>query len=126
MTHIVPAIQEDCLLLIDAIMDTFPALLITQSKTIMNNFLEQISHTQCKKVDADFSDVGRVLTADPTQRLNTIKWRLKVIRRIKCFLQQLTQSPETVEGESRGYRFDAERCNYVFVSEGCGRLYTPE
>ena len=128
MTHIEPEIQEDCLLLTDAIMETFPSLLITASKTVLNNLLEQISHKHKKTSSTvNTSEVSRVLTVNPNQQLTTRKWRLKVMTRVKMFIYQLVISSASSENSksTQEYSYKKDQRNHVFIKPQ-GTLFTPD
>uniref|UniRef100_A0A0A1WDU1 Testis-expressed sequence 10 protein homolog n=1 Tax=Zeugodacus cucurbitae TaxID=28588 RepID=A0A0A1WDU1_ZEUCU len=86
MTHIQPAIQEDSLLMLDVLMEHVPQLVVTHSVKIIRNFLEMISRAR-KEGD----HTSRTLTVRLGEKQTTIKWRTKVLERLRQMLATLVE-----------------------------------
>lgn len=87
MTHIQPAIQEDSLLMLDVLMEHVPQLVVTHSVKIIRNFLEMISRAR-KEGDHN----SRTLTVRLGEKQTTIKWRTKVLERLRQILSTLVEN----------------------------------
>ncbi|XP_050328480.1 testis-expressed protein 10 [Bactrocera neohumeralis] len=87
MTHIQPAIQEDSLLMLDVLMEHVPQLVVTHSVKIIRNFLEMISRAR-KEGD----HTSRTLTVRLGEKQTTIKWRTKVLERLRQMLATLVEN----------------------------------
>lgn len=80
MTHIQLPIQEDSLLMLDVLLIHVPHLVAGNSNRIFSNFLDMIS-----KFRGD-SKPGRTLTTNVGSKITTIKWRTKILERLKDML----------------------------------------
>lgn len=80
MTHIDISIQEDSLFLLDILLTHTPSLVATHSNKIMENFFDLISKLRVN------SKPGRTLTVNLNSKQTTIKWRIKVLNRLKNML----------------------------------------
>ncbi|KAG8572214.1 hypothetical protein GDO81_011977 [Engystomops pustulosus] len=90
MTHIMGAIQEDSLKILDVLLDAYPDLLIDRSSMLVNNFLELISHQKSTKEIKKIEKPSMwTLSVNPNRKLTSQKWRLNVLSRLKKFLQAL-------------------------------------
>lgn len=94
MTHIDADIQSDSLSLLDALLDSFPKLLISSQNQILTNFLEQISHQRntgtCQSSKANVS--ARTLSTNPDNKFSTQTWRLQVLLRLQKFLNAIYEN----------------------------------
>ncbi|XP_004535067.1 testis-expressed protein 10 homolog [Ceratitis capitata] len=86
MTHIQPMIQEDSLLMLDVLLENVPKLVVTHSVKIIRNFLEMIS-----RVRKEGEQTSRTLTIRLGQKQTTIKWRTKVLERLRQMLATLVE-----------------------------------
>ncbi|XP_053950196.1 testis-expressed protein 10 [Anastrepha ludens] len=87
MTHIQQAIQEDSLLMLDLLLEHVPQLVVTHSVKIIRNFLEMIS-----RVRKEGDHTSRTLAVRLGQKQTTIKWRTKVLERLRQMLATLAKS----------------------------------
>ncbi|XP_064614009.1 testis-expressed protein 10-like [Liolophura sinensis] len=89
MTHIYEEIRMDSLFVMDVFLDSFPGLVTNNSTQILLNFVEQIS---TRIAASGRSQAEQSLSVNPTSRLSTLKWRVKVLERLQKFLTALTQN----------------------------------
>lgn len=83
MTHIDISIQEDSLFLLDILLTHTPSLVATHSNKIMENFFDLISKLRAN------SKPGRTLTVNLNSKQTTVKWRIKVLNRLKNMLDAI-------------------------------------
>lgn len=85
MTHIDNRIQEDSLLLLDILLLCTPEKVAKDFYKIIPNFLDMIS-----KLRVD-SKPGRTLTVNLDSQMTSVKWRVKVLHRLKDFLHKFVE-----------------------------------
>ncbi|CAH2982472.1 unnamed protein product [Chilo suppressalis] len=85
MTHIDARIQEDSLLFLDLLLSCTPEKVVCNFHKILPNFLDMIS-----KLRVD-SKPGRTLTVNLSSQVTSVKWRVKVLHRLKDFLSIYVQ-----------------------------------
>lgn len=83
MTNIDTNIQEDSLMLLDILLIHVPLLVAKDSEKLLTNFLTLISTLR-----AD-SKPGRTLTVNLGSKITTVKWKIKVLCRLKGMLQAI-------------------------------------
>uniref|UniRef100_A0A1B6D5G6 Pre-rRNA-processing protein Ipi1 N-terminal domain-containing protein n=1 Tax=Clastoptera arizonana TaxID=38151 RepID=A0A1B6D5G6_9HEMI len=98
MTHIVPAIREDSLLLLDTMIDTIPELTAQQGDELLPHFLDLISNS---------GRTMRSLSLHLEGKITTDRWRSQVFARLRTLLslmlkfmkkeQQLQSQPREIE-----------------------------
>ena len=94
MTHIYEDIQLDSLLILDLLLEHFPALTSSGGNAILNNFLEQISRQQKSGKTTTGGEMKRSLSINPNSKLSSQKWRVKVLQRLHKFLKSLVEQVE--------------------------------
>lgn len=82
MTHIDARIQEDSLYFLDILLLCTPKKVAKDFYKIIPNFLDMIS-----KLRVD-SKPGRTLTVNLGSQITSVKWRVKVLHRLKDYLSQ--------------------------------------
>ncbi|KAJ0183195.1 hypothetical protein K1T71_001171 [Dendrolimus kikuchii] len=82
MTHIDNRIQEDSLLFLDILLLCTPEKVVQDFHKIVPNFLDMIS-----KLRVD-SKPGRTLTVNLGSQMTSVKWRVKVLHRLKDYLNK--------------------------------------
>lgn len=82
MTHIDTRIQEDSLLFLDLLLVCTPEKVAQYFHKILPNFLDMIS-----KLRMD-SKPGRTLTVNLGSQITSVKWRVKVLHRLKDYLSK--------------------------------------
>ncbi|XP_028161506.1 testis-expressed protein 10 homolog [Ostrinia furnacalis] len=82
MTHIDTRIQEDSLLFLDLLLVCTPEKVVQYFHKILPNFLDMIS-----KLRID-SKPGRTLTVNLGSQITSVKWRVKVLHRLKDYLSK--------------------------------------
>lgn len=95
MTHINDEIQVDSLTMLDYLLESHPALMISRSSQVLGNFIEQISrqsHGQSK----------RMLTSNPNSKTSSQKWRASVLTRLQAFLLAILTSHGVTEDVDDG------------------------
>ncbi|XP_060103775.1 testis-expressed protein 10 isoform X2 [Heteronotia binoei] len=103
MTHISERIQEDSLKVLDVLLEEYPTLLMDRSSVLLNNFVELISHQQLSKQLKSRENVSWMLSVSPNRRITSQQWRLKVLLRLRKFLQVLAEgSSELVDDALQG------------------------
>lgn len=85
MTHIDSRIQEDSLLFLDTLLLCTPKKVAQDFYKIIPNFLDMIS-----KLRVD-SKPGRTLTINLDSQITSVKWRVKVLHRLKDFLNSFVE-----------------------------------
>ncbi|CAH4037999.1 unnamed protein product [Pieris brassicae] len=85
MTHIDSRIQEDSLLFLDILLLCAPDKAAQDFHKIIPNFLDMIS-----KLRTD-AKPGRTLTVNLNSQITSVKWRVKVLNRLKDFLQKFAE-----------------------------------
>uniref|UniRef100_A0A2H1V7T9 SFRICE_014571 n=1 Tax=Spodoptera frugiperda TaxID=7108 RepID=A0A2H1V7T9_SPOFR len=85
MTHIDGRIQEDSLLFLDTLLLCTPVKVAQDFHKIIPNFLDMIS-----KLRVD-SKPGRTLTVNLGSQITSVKWRVKVLHRLKDYLQEFVK-----------------------------------
>ncbi|KAJ8716555.1 hypothetical protein PYW07_003182 [Mythimna separata] len=85
MTHIDARIQEDSLLFLDTLLACTPAKVAEDFHKIIPNFLDMIS-----KLRVD-SKPGRTLTVNLGSQITSVKWRVKVLHRLKDYLNEFVK-----------------------------------
>lgn len=89
MTHVLPAIQEDSLLMLDVLLARVPPELLAErnASVIIGNFIDMISRSR-----HDNERSNRTLTLNLGQgKQTTVKWRTKVLLRLQQILGTLIQ-----------------------------------
>ncbi|XP_030378078.1 testis-expressed protein 10 homolog [Scaptodrosophila lebanonensis] len=115
MTHVLPAIQEDSLLMLDVLLHRLPPQLLAErsAHTIIGNFIGMISRAR-----HDNERSNRTLTLQLGHgKQTTIKWRTKVLQRLYQILSTLVQHNNS-KGSSKPARvvmFDAQTPQYYGV-----------
>ncbi|KAH8362071.1 hypothetical protein KR200_001778 [Drosophila serrata] len=87
MTHVLPAIQEDSLLMLDVLLVRVPPELLAErnASVIIGNFIDMISRSR-----HDNERSNRTLTLNLGQgKQTTVKWRTKVLIRLQQILSTL-------------------------------------
>ncbi|KAH8241616.1 hypothetical protein KR026_011079 [Drosophila bipectinata] len=87
MTHVLPAIQEDSLLMLDVLLQRVPPALLAErsASVIIGNFIDMISRSR-----HDNEKANRTLTLNLGQgKQTTVKWRTKVLIRLHQILGTL-------------------------------------
>ncbi|KAJ8723425.1 hypothetical protein PYW08_003337 [Mythimna loreyi] len=85
MTHIDGRIQEDSLLFLDTLLACTPTKVAEDFHKIIPNFLDMIS-----KLRVD-SKPGRTLTVNLGSQITSVKWRVKVLHRLKDYLNEFVK-----------------------------------
>ncbi|XP_053604352.1 testis-expressed protein 10 homolog [Plodia interpunctella] len=88
MTHIDNRIQEDSLLFLDLLLQCTSQKVAEDFHKILPNFLDMIS-----KLRVD-SKPGRTLTVNLGSQITSVKWRVKVLHRLKDYLQKFIDHNE--------------------------------
>lgn len=90
MTHICDDVQQDSLELFDLMLEMYPSLVIGEMSQLVTIFVEQIS-TEVKT--GKEAKAVRTLKVNPSSKLSSNKWRIKVLGRLKklvdAFLEKL-------------------------------------
>ncbi|XP_047119984.1 testis-expressed protein 10 homolog [Schistocerca piceifrons] len=89
MTHINHAIQEDSLLLLDAVLDSYPKLMAHHIHTVLPKFFDMISRLRSD------SKPGRMLTVNLGSRLTSVRWRIQVLTRLHKLMSSLSAAVDT-------------------------------
>ncbi|XP_016985144.1 testis-expressed protein 10 homolog [Drosophila rhopaloa] len=113
MTHVLPAIQEDSLLMLDVLLQRVPPALLAErsASTIIGNFIDMISRAR-----HDSERSNRTLTLNLGQgKQTTVKWRTKVLLRLQQILGTLVGSKSSKTAVARVVHFDAMRPQYYNV-----------
>lgn len=79
MTHIDASIQEDSLLLLDVLLASVPTLVAKHSNRILPNFFDLITKLRDSKP-------GRTLSVSLGNKITDVKWRIKVLNRLRGIL----------------------------------------
>ncbi|XP_028626033.1 testis-expressed protein 10 isoform X2 [Grammomys surdaster] len=120
MTHITEGIQEDSLKVLDILLEHYPALITGRSSILLKNFVELISHQQLSKglVNRDRPQ-SWILSVNPSRRVTSQQWRLKVLARLSQFLQALADGSSRLR-ESEGLQEQKETphatSNSIFIN----------
>ncbi|CAD0201855.1 unnamed protein product [Chrysodeixis includens] len=110
MTHIDGRIQEDSLLFLDTLLVCTPTKMAQDFHKIIPNFLDMIS-----KLRVD-SKPGRTLTVNLGSQITSVKWRVKVLHRLKDYLLEyvkynhIQDSTEPVDDKT--HLFDTTKMNH--------------
>ncbi|XP_017056287.1 testis-expressed protein 10 homolog [Drosophila ficusphila] len=113
MTHVLPAIQEDSLLMLDVLLQRVPPSLLAErsASTIIGNFIDMISRAR-----HDNERSNRTLTLNLGQgKQTTIKWRTKVLIRLQQILGTLVRTKSSKPAVARVAFFDEMRPQYYNV-----------
>lgn len=86
MTHINIRIQEDSLSLLDCLLLYTPSLVAANSDTIFASFLDMISKLRTE------SKPERTLTTNLGRKQTSVKWRSKVLDRLRGILQAIVEN----------------------------------
>ncbi|KAH9519158.1 hypothetical protein Btru_074853 [Bulinus truncatus] len=81
MNHIYEDIKLDALLLFDALLDTFPSLMIQQTGDLLKNLVGLISAPAY--IGSKACTTTQKLSLNPDSKLTAMKYRAKVLQRIK-------------------------------------------
>ncbi|XP_069769689.1 testis-expressed protein 10 homolog isoform X2 [Narcine bancroftii] len=102
MTHILEGIQEDALKLLDILLEHYPELLTDCCNILLKNFLELISHQRLsKELKTGEKMPSWMLSVNPNRRITSQLWRLKVLNRLRKFLQAVVGgSAQSLENEA--------------------------
>lgn len=95
MTHIYDDIQHDSLGFLELCLRHFPALMVTSSSQLIQNFVGMISHqstSQTKKTTGLQLKAGKRLSVNPKGKLSSLRSRLKVLQQLLAFLKALETS----------------------------------
>ena len=112
MTHIYDDIQHDSLGFLELCLRHFPALMVTSSSQLIDNFVGMISHqstSQTKKATGLQKKAGRLLSVNPKGKLSSLRSRLKVLQQLLAFLKALETSPNVHPKE----------CSFPFSEQCC-------
>ncbi|KAI8035170.1 testis-expressed protein 10 homolog [Drosophila gunungcola] len=113
MTHVLPAIQEDSLLMLDVLLQRVPPALLAErsASTIIGNFIDMISRAR-----HDSERSNRTLTLNLGQgKQTTVKWRTKVLLRLQQILGTLVSSKGSKSAVARVVHFDSTCPQYYNV-----------
>ncbi|KAH8287554.1 hypothetical protein KR054_009971 [Drosophila jambulina] len=114
MTHVLPAIQEDSLLMLDVLLARVPPELLAEqnASVIIGNFIDMISRSR-----HDNERSNRTLTLNLGQgKQTTVKWRTKVLIRLQQILGTLVQHKSSkTTAPVRVIHFDEMRPQYYNV-----------
>ncbi|EDV46819.1 testis-expressed protein 10 homolog [Drosophila erecta] len=113
MTHVLPAIQEDSLLMLDVLLLRVPPAFLAErsASTIIGNFIDMISRAR-----HDNERSNRTLTLNLSQgKQTTVKWRTKVLIRLQQILGTLVTSKTASTGAARVVHFEEMRPQYYNV-----------
>ncbi|KAH8368006.1 hypothetical protein KR084_005547 [Drosophila pseudotakahashii] len=113
MTHVLPAIQEDSLLMLDVLLQRVPPALLAErsASTIIGNFIDMISRAR-----HDNERSNRTLTLNLGQgKQTTVKWRTKVLIRLQQILGTLVSSKNARPPVARVVHFEQMRPQYYNV-----------
>lgn len=110
MTHIDGRIQEDSLFFLDTLLVCIPTKVAHDFHKIIPNFLDMIS-----KLRVD-SKPGRTLTVNLGSQITSVKWRVKVLNRLKDYLMAYVIYNH-IEGNTEPLNdttqiFDSTKMNY--------------
>lgn len=89
MTHIQAGIQADAMLVLDVLLEHYPALLAHRHAHLLTNFLELISRQRLTSgakagEKGGVGKVGWALTVTPDRSVTAQQWRLTVLLRCVC------------------------------------------
>ncbi|XP_031432537.1 testis-expressed protein 10 homolog isoform X2 [Clupea harengus] len=103
MTHIQAGIQADAMLVLDVLLEHYPALLAHRHAHLLTNFLELISRQRLGSgakgsEKAAAGKAGWVLTVTPDRKVTGQQWRLTVLLRLSRFLQAVVEERPEEEG----------------------------
>ncbi|XP_076137285.1 testis-expressed protein 10 homolog [Alosa pseudoharengus] len=103
MTHIQASIQADAMLVLDVLLEHYPALLAHRHAHLLTNFLELISRQRLSggakaNEKAGAGKAGWALSVTPDRGVTAQQWRLTVLLRLSRFLQAVVE--ERPEEES--------------------------
>ncbi|XP_016949270.1 testis-expressed protein 10 homolog [Drosophila biarmipes] len=113
MTHVLPAIQEDSLLMLDVLLQRVPPALLAErsASVIIGNFIDMISRAR-----HDNERSNRTLTLNLGQgKQTTVKWRTKVLIRLQQILSTLVSSKNAKAVLAREVHFEEMRPQYYNV-----------
>ncbi|XP_016942445.2 testis-expressed protein 10 homolog [Drosophila suzukii] len=113
MTHVLPAIQEDSLLMLDVLLQRVPPALLAErsASVIIGNFIDMISRAR-----HDNERSNRTLTLNLGQgKQTTVKWRTKVLIRLQQILGTLVSSKNAKAPVARVVHFEEMRPQYYNV-----------
>ncbi|XP_037725431.1 testis-expressed protein 10 homolog [Drosophila subpulchrella] len=113
MTHVLPAIQEDSLLMLDVLLQRVPPALLAErsASVIIGNFIDMISRAR-----HDNERSNRTLTLNLGQgKQTTVKWRTKVLIRLQQILGTLVSSKNAKSAVARVVHFEEMRPQYYNV-----------
>ncbi|XP_017034873.1 testis-expressed protein 10 homolog [Drosophila kikkawai] len=114
MTHVLPAIQEDSLLMLDVLLVRVPPELLAErnASVIIGNFIDMISRSR-----HDNERSNRTLTLNLGQgKQTTVKWRTKVLIRLQQILGTLVQHKTSkTKAPVRVVHFEEMRPQYYNV-----------
>ncbi|KAB7507186.1 Testis-expressed sequence 10 protein [Armadillidium nasatum] len=89
MVHLNTGVQADSLQLMDVLLSHATSLIAQNANTILKNFFMLIS----RKIDAPSNSknpfVTYTLISNPSSRLATLKWRIKLIRSLSRYLEAI-------------------------------------
>ncbi|XP_026749074.1 testis-expressed protein 10 homolog [Galleria mellonella] len=115
MTHIDSRIQEDSLLFLDLLLQCTPQKVAQDFHKILPNFLDMIS-----KLRVD-TKPGRTLTVNLGSQITTVKWRVKVLHRLKDYLQKFVDyknvSKKDKSLDQTTYLFDNSKLNHFPLTD---------
>lgn len=110
MTHIDARIQEDSLLFLDLLLVCTPEKVAQDLHKILPNFLDMIS-----KLRVD-SKPGRTLTVNLGSQITSVKWRVKVLHRLKDYLNKYIEHNHEHDKDKpiikHTYLFDDTKMNH--------------
>ncbi|XP_071949169.1 testis-expressed protein 10 homolog [Antedon mediterranea] len=90
MTHIDESVQLDSLSVLDLCLDSYPNLIVPHSQELLMNFVSQI--TRQRSMKPDFENADLELIVNPDRKMTSQSWRLKVLARLRKFLQSLLET----------------------------------
>ncbi|XP_033110247.1 testis-expressed protein 10-like [Anneissia japonica] len=109
MTHINEDIQLDSLSILDLCLDFYPKLIVPHNKELLMNFVSQI--TRQRSMKPDFENADLELLVNPDRKMTSQSWRLKVLERLRKFLQSLLETRKADEGAIHDSEMIAIRWN---------------
>uniref|UniRef100_A0AAY4DRT0 Pre-rRNA-processing protein Ipi1 N-terminal domain-containing protein n=1 Tax=Denticeps clupeoides TaxID=299321 RepID=A0AAY4DRT0_9TELE len=114
MTHISSGIQADALLVLDVLLEHYPALLAHRHAHLLTNFLELISQQKLgggAKAQAK-PGAGKTwaLSITPERRTTAQQWRLTVLLRLSRFLEAVVEERAGEGGVVSADKVTADKC----------------
>lgn len=112
MTHINLNIQEDSLILLDGLLEHVPDLVAENSDKILTNFFMLISKLKTGSKHA------RTIAENLQSKYTGVKWRIKVLIRLKKIFDAIYHRRNTMENRRYVYRLDSVDFYYICNKRG--------